>query len=218
MIAKAKNTFLYFLTIQLLLIMPSISYADNCSNNWKRPSSQTMETEVISATLTEYANGERYFSMKTGTSKVDIYYLRGALLVKGFDDDEINDESIFLLPLMFAVPIKVVSQAVPKGPCSITQKTSFELPEAEGEISPSAQGMLNYKFISVDRTSANIKINHISGTMQFTPPLDAPSEDSDVRGYKIVGPQKPYPVIGGSYTTLGALRRALKEKKSSPKP
>lgn len=221
MITKAKNTFLCFLIIQLLLIMSSVSYAKGCPNNWKRPSTQTMELGTIYATFAKYENGERYLSMKTGKLKIDVYYLRDALLVKGMDDIEINYDSILGLPVMFALPMQVVSRAVPKGFCNVTEKISFSIMGAEGEISPSAQELLNYKFTSIDKKSAKVKINYFSGTMGFTPPPNAPSEDIDVRGYKLVGQNKPYPVIGSKdlpVTTLGALRRALAEKKNSSTP
>ena len=222
MTIKIKKILLYLLAIQILFItLASISHAATCSNNWLRPSLQTMETEIMYATLTEHANGERYLFIKQGKSVFNVYYLRGALLVKGLDDAEINYDNIFWLPMAFARPMYIVSQAVSQGPCSIKQKTMFSLSDAEGEVSPLAQGMLSYKFTaSANSKSTNAEKIHFSGTMQFTPPLTAPHKDSDVRGYKLVGQTKPYPVIGSAdlpVTTLGELRRLLIEKKNSSK-
>lgn len=214
---KIKKILFCSLVIQILFItLSSISYAATCSNNWLRPSSQTMETEIMYAMLTEYANVERYFSMKQGGKTIDIYYLRGALLVKGLDDSEIKYDSIFWLPMVFVMPSVVVSKAVPQGPCSIAQKIPFSLPDAEGEIVPVAPGVLTYKYTSIDKKSADAKISHFGGMMQFTPTLAAPDENTNVKGFKLVSRTKPYPVIGSSdmpVTTLGELRRALDAKK-----
>jgi WG containing repeat len=52
--------------------------------------------------------------------------------------------------------------------------------------------------------------------MKFTPPEAAPSDDTVVKGFKIVDRFKPYTVIGSKdmpVTTLGELRRALDAKK-----
>ena len=216
MIIKIRKMLLCFLAVQILFItLSTISYAATCSNNWLRPSSQTMETEIMYATLTEYANVERYFSMKQGGKTIDIYYLRGALLVKGLDDSEIKYDSIFWLPMVF-MPTAVLSKAVPQGPCSIAQKTPFSLPDAEGEIVPVAPGVLTYKYTATDKNSADAKMNHIRGMMQFTPTLAAPDENTNVKGFKLVSRTKPYPVMGGSdmpVTTLKELRRALDAKK-----
>jgi hypothetical protein len=223
MIAKNKNIFIYFLVIQLLLIVPSFSYAIDCAsnNNWKRPSSQTMETKHISAALIKYENNERYFSMKRGESQVVIYYLEEMLLVKGLDDAEINFNEIVLLPAILATPVKIISQAFPQGPCKITKKTTFVLPDAEGEIVPSSDGGLNYKFVLIDKKSKEVRTINFIGTMRFTPPIPEPDKNTDVRGFKLVGRTEPYTVIGSSVlpvVTLKELRRVLKEKKSSSKP
>ena len=217
MIIKIKKMLFCLLAIQILFItFSAISYAATCSNNWLRPSSQTMETEIMYATLTEYANVERYFSMKQGGKTIDIYYLRGALLVKGLDDSEIKYDSIFWLPMVFVMPSGVVSKAVPQGPCSIAQKIPFSLPDAEGEIVPVAPGVLTYKYTALDKNSADTKMNHIRGMMQFTPTLAAPDENANVKGFKLVSRTKPYQVIGSSdmpVTTLKELRRVLDAKK-----
>lgn len=102
MIIKIKKMLFCLLAIQILFItFSAISYATTCSNNWLRPSSQTMETEIMSASMTEYANIERYFSIKQGWKTTHIYFLRGVLLIKGLDDDEIKYDDIFWLPMVF---------------------------------------------------------------------------------------------------------------------
>jgi hypothetical protein len=223
MIAKSKRTFLFFLIIQFLLMMSSFSYAADCAsnNNWKRPSSQTMERGNINAAMTKYENNERHFLMKTGESQIDIYYLDEMLLVKGLDDAEINFNSIALLPMVLSTPMKILSQALPQGPCKITKKITFSLPNIDGEIEPAAEGVLKYKFVITDKKSKDVKVNKFSGMMQFSPPTPMPDENTDVRGYKLVGRTPPYTMIGSSVlpvSTIGELRHALKEKKKSSKP
>jgi hypothetical protein len=146
MTIKIRKMLLCVLLIQLLFIsLSSVSHAATCSNNWLRPSSQTMDTEIMSASMTEYANLERYFSIKQGWKTTHIYFLRGTLLVKGLDDSEINYDNIFWLPMVF-MQGGVLSNAFPQGPCSITQKTPIALNEAEGEIVPISQGVIEYNY------------------------------------------------------------------------
>jgi hypothetical protein len=221
MIIKIKKMLFCLLAIQILFItFSAISNAATCSNNWLHPSSQTMETEIMYATLTKYANGEYYFSIKQKGENIDIYFLMGARLVKGLDDSEINYDKIPWIPTVFAMPIQVLLRAVPQGPCSVTQKITFSLPDAEGEITSSAQGVITYRYTATDKKSADARMSHVRGMMQFTPPLAAPSETSNISGYKLVGREKPYPVIGSKdmpMTTIGKLRRELCERQSGTK-
>ena len=219
MMLPFKKSILCCIAIQLFLITPSILYAASCSNNWLRPSLQTMETEIVYATLTEYTNGERYLFIKQGKSAFDVFYLRGALLVKGLDDSQLNYDTIWQLPMMF-MPMAILSQAVPQGPCSITQKTPFSLPEAEGEITPISQGVIRYEYALKDTKTADTTPRRFRGTMQFTPSAAAPSEDADVKGYKLVGRTKPYPVLGSAgmpATTIRELRRVEAAKAKAAK-
>lgn len=216
MIIKIRKMLLCLLAIQILFItLSTISYAATCSNNWRRVSSQTMETEIMSASMTEYANGERYFSIKQGWKTTYVYYLHGALLVKGLDDNEINYNNIFWFPMVFTQG-GVLSKAFPQGHCSITQKTQIALTEAEGEVVPASQGIIAYNYTLTGKQN----VKHFKGVMSFTPQDAAPSEDTVVKDFKIVGQSKPYTVIGSNdmpVTTLGELRRALIEKKNSSK-
>jgi len=196
------------LAIQLILITPSLLYAASCSNNWSHPSQQTMETEMMYASSMEYATGERYFFMKQGATSFDVYFLSGALLIRGLADAEINHDNIFWLPMVFVMPTHIFAKAVPQGPCGITQKTFISLPEAEGKIIPISPGVISYDYTSKDKNASG----HFRGMMQFTPPLPAPSEDTDLKGYKLVGRSKPYPVLGSKdmpMTTLKDLRRVI---------
>ncbi len=218
MIAKSKNIFIYFLIIQLFFGMPSFSYAGDCvsNNSWKRLSSITMETNVVSAALTKYANKERYFSMKTKESQVDIYYLDEIFLVKGLAEAEINFHGIFLLPMVLSTPVKIASQAFPQGPCKVTKKTTFSLQNIDGEVEPATDGIINYKFIITDTKSKDVKITEFKGMMKFALPISEPDKNTDVRGYILVDGKPPYTIIGSSVlpvTTIGELRRVLKEKK-----
>jgi len=87
----------------------------------------------------------------------------------------------------------VLSEAFPQGPCGITQKTSISLAEAEGEVVPSSQGAIGYNYALKGKQT----VKHFNGVMKFTPPEVAPSEDTDIRGYKLINRFKPYQVIGG---------------------
>jgi len=213
MIIKIRKMLFCLLAIQILFItLSSISHAATCSNNWLRPSSQTMENEIMSASMTEYANVERYLSIKQGWKTTHIYFLRGTLLVKGLDDSEINYDNIFWLPMVF-MQGGVLSNAFPQGPCSITQKTPIALNEAEGEIVPKSQGFIEYDYTLTGKKN----VKHFKGVMNFTPKEAAPSDDTVVKGFKIVERTKPYTIIGSKdmpVTTLGELRRALDAKKT----
>lgn len=210
---QLKKLLFCCMAIQIILITPSILHAATCSNNWLRPSSQTMETEVMSASMTEYANGEHYFSFKQGGKEFDVYYLKGAVLVKGLDDSEINYDHIFWLPTVF-MQKGVLLQAFPQGPCSVKQKTTFSLPDATGEITPVAPGVFDYQYSLEKSISSDKDIRNFKGTMKFTQPLAAPFEDSNISGYKLVKREKPYQVIGSKdmpAITIRELRRELYE-------
>ncbi len=212
MIIKMRKMLLRFLAVQILIItLSAVSYAATCSNNWRSPSSQTMETEIMTASMTDYANIERYLSIKQGWKTTHVYFLQGVLLVKGLDDDEINYDNIFWYPMMF-MQSGVLSKAFPQGPCSITQKTPIALTEAEGEVVRTSQGVIDYNYTLTGKQN----VKHFKGVMKFTPKEAAPSDDTVVKGFKIVNHTKPYTVIGSKdmpVTTLGELRRALDAKK-----
>jgi len=208
---RLRKLLVFCLAVQLFLITPPTLHAASCSNNWSSPSLQTMETELMYAAITEYANGERYFFMKQGTKAFDAYYLRGVLLIKGLAESDISHDNIFWLPMVFVMPASILTKAVPQGPCSITQKTLISLPEAEGEIIPISHGVISYHYQAKDKKSAG----HFRGTMQFTPLAAAPSEDADLKSYKLVGRTTPYPVLGGKdmpVTTIAGLRRVMAAK------
>jgi WG containing repeat len=238
MIIKIKKMLLYFLAIQLLFItLSSISHAATCSNNWLRPSFQTMEMENMSASITEYANGERHFSIRQGEEYIDVYYLKGALLVKGPSADKIESysrETIWWLPMVFVVPASVLSQAVPNGPCKLDGKTPFsiklsgaigygphKLTHAEGEVFPTSPSEIVYKFTAAtDPPTKDGKFIRYSGTLKLSPQEAAPKENANILGYTLVRQTRPFLVVGKSdlpVTTLGELLRALIEMKSSSK-
>jgi hypothetical protein len=213
MIMKMRKMLLCLSMIQLLFISLSfVSHAATCSNNWSVPSSQTMETEIMSASMTDYANIERYLSIKQGWKTIHIYFLQGVLLVKGLDDEEINYNNIFWYPMMF-MQGGVLKKAFPQGPCSITQKTPIASPEAEGEVAPKSQGVIEYDYTLKDKRN----VKYFKGVMNFNPKEAAPPDDTVVKGFKIVDQSKSFLVIGSKdmpVTTLGELRRALDAKKT----
>lgn len=213
MIIKMRKILLCLLAVQILFVsLAATSYAAACSNDWRSPSSQTMETEIMTASMTDYANIERYLTVKQGWKTTHVYFLQGVLLVKGLDDDEINYDNIFWYPMMF-MQSGVLKKAFPQGPCSITQKTPIALTEAEGDVVPESQGVIEYDYTL--KGKQNVK--HFKGVMKFTPKEAAPSDDTVVKGFKIVDRSKPYLVIGSKdmpVTTIGELRRALDAKKT----
>ena len=235
---KIKKILFCSLVIQILFItLSSISHAATCSNSWLLPSSQTMEMENMSASITEYANGERHFSIKQGGEYIDVYYLKGALLVKGLSADKIESysrETIWWLPMVFVVPASVLSQAVPNGPCNVSGKTPFsiklsgaigygphKLTHAEGEVFPKSPSEIVYKFnAATDPPAKDGKFILYSGTIKLSPKEAAPEDNTNILGYILVRQTRPFLVVGKSdlpVNTLGELRRALMEKKSNSK-
>jgi len=235
---KIKKILFCSLVIQILFItLSSISHAATCSNSWLLPSSQTMEMENMSASITEYANGERHFSIKQGGESIDVYYLKGALLVKGLSADKIESysrETIWWLPMVFVVPASVLSQAVPNGPCNLNGKTPFsiklsgaigygphKLTHAEGEVFPKSPSEIVYKFnAATDPPAKDGKFILYSGTIKLSPKEAAPEDNTNILGYILVRQTRPFLVVGKSdlpVNTLGELRRALMEKKSNSK-
>lgn len=158
---------------------------------------------------------------KEGKSATDIYYLRGALLVKGLADSEIQYDTIWMLPMTQGMPTAYLAGAFRDGPCSISRKMSFAVSSARGEISPQSTGVLAYEYIdSAPTTPSGMKGVRHEGLMKFTTPDAEPSADTDIRGYKLIGRSRPYPVVGSPdlpIGTIGKLRRWLSEKKSREK-
>ena len=233
MIIKIKKILLCSLVIQILFItLSSISHAATCSNNWLLPSSQTMEMKNMSASITEYASGERHFSIRQGEEYIDVYYLKGALLVKGLSADKIKSysrETIWWLPMVFVVPASVLSQAVPNGPCKLNGKTPFsiklsgaigygpqKLTHAEGEVFPASPSEIVYKFTAAtDPPAKDGKLILYSGTLKLSPREAAPKESDNIVGYTLVRQTGLSTVVGSSalpVTTLGELRQALVQK------
>ena len=105
------------------------SEGNDCRNEWSHPSHQTMRMDsATSFALTEYKNGDRYFSVKQSTGEsVEIYYLKDTVLVKGHgkEPSEVLTQAqieqsfhheLFWLPMVFVVPISILAEAAPNGP------------------------------------------------------------------------------------------------------
>lgn len=209
--------------------------AGECQNAWVRPAVQTMNMDSsISFSLVEFRNGERHFSAKQGTGQeVDIYYLKGVVLVKGYSQTQIeqfSENSLFMMPMAFAVPIAVLSETVPKGPCTVEASKSFSVPlsgamqmqgrklvSASGELAPSVPSEISYQLdVSIDPPALNKTAIRYSGTMSFAPLQEMPLDETDVTGYLLVTRARPFSVAGnlGVPGKLGKLRQFLSARKA----
>lgn len=214
--------------ITITCFLSGYASAADCRNLWQLPASQTMRTDaVISFSLNDYKNGERHFSVKDSGKSIDIYYLKGVMLVKGYSQAEIKKlpaTSLFMMPMAFTVPTAVLAEAVPKGPCSVERKVSlaaslegmrlknWKLTQAVGELAPSALGEVSYQIdVSIDPPAPEKKSVHYAGTMSFLSQEESPNEETDVTGYLLVMGSQPFLVAGsaGVPTKLGDLRRFL---------
>ena len=184
---------------------------------------------AVSFTQTNFGNGERHFSAKQDTGqRVDIYYLKGALLVKGYSQTQIEEfppNTLFMMPMTFSVPITALSVAVPKGPCTLETKMSFSTPlpgtlrlqdrkltSAAGEAAPSALANVAYQLeVLIDPPALNKTSISYSGTMSFANLQESLPDETDVTGYLLVTRSKPFPVAGSSGVPgkLGELRRFI---------
>ncbi len=102
----------------ILLSFSGYAGVADCRNEWARPSSQTMSMDsAISFALTDYKNGERHFSVKQSSGQgAEIYYLKGAVLVKGYSQAQIEQfpqNGLFMMPMAFAVPIAILAEVAP---------------------------------------------------------------------------------------------------------
>lgn len=209
----------------------------DCRNEWMRPSSQTMSMDSsISFALTDYKNGERHFSVRQSPEHgAEIYYLKGAVLVKGYSHDQLDQlpqNALFMMPMTFAVPIMVLAEAAPKGPCNVEVKMPIaiqlsgemrlqdrKLTNATGQLLPSPPRELSYELdVSIDPPAQNKTSIRYSGTMSFAPQQEAPPDDTDVSGYIVVTRARPFPVAGsaGVPATLGKLKRFLASVQAAP--
>lgn len=225
------------LLISVIWLISNYASAADCQNIWQRPSSQTMNMDAtVSFSLSDYKNGERHFSVKDSKQSIDIYYLKGVMLVKGYSQaqiDKIPETTLFMMPMAFTVPTAVLSEAVPKGPCSVKGKASFSVPlsgsmrlqdrklsNAVVELVSSESGDVSYKMdVSIDPPAQNKTSVRYSGTMSFVPQQESPNEEADVRGYLLVMRSRPFPVAGiaGVPTKLGDLRRFLLAGQLTPR-
>lgn len=233
---RVSAIFLCLLAIYLYFSVGPVLAAD-CRNLWTRPSSQTMSMDSsISFELVDFKNGERYFSIRqNGGQSVDVFFLKGAVLVKGYSQaqiDKISENAIFWMPMVFAVPAAVLSEAVPKGPCTIKEDISISVPltgairlqdreltKAAGLISPSTTNKVSYQLdVSIDPPAPNKSKVNYSGTMSFAPQQESPADETDVSGYLLLIRERPYPSAGesGIPGALGELRRYLETTRKTP--
>jgi len=203
--------------------------AADCRNEWLRPSSQTMSMgSAILFMLTDYKNKERHFSMKQGPNQVDVYYLKGILLVKGYSEaqiEKITQATLFWMPMAFSVPTAILGDAEPKGPCNVGGKMPFSIKSsgaimlqnrkisgAVGQLFRSTPSEISYEFdVSFDPPAPQEASVRYAGTMSFAPQEESLSDDTDITGYMVVRHSPPFPVAGspGVPAKLGELRRLL---------
>jgi len=200
-----------------------------CRNEWTHPSSQTMTLDsAISFQFTDYKNGERHFSITQGGQSVEIYYLKGAVLVKGYTQDQLEQmpkNTLFMMPMTFFVPISILSELTPSGPCNIKEKLLIStklsgmvglqgrrFTGANGQLKISGSNDVAYDLdVSIDPPEVNKKSVRYSGTMLFEPKLDFPPNDTDVSDFLVI---KKSDLSSTAYylkspTSLGELRRQL---------
>lgn len=228
---------MHMLLITVIYFLSDRASAVDCQNRWERPVSQTMSMDAaISFSLSDYKNGERHFSVKDSEQSLDIYYLKGAVLVQGYSQAQIEQlpaGALFMMPMAFTVPIMVLSEAVPKGPCAVAGKASFAVPLSGGlssqgrkltnamvELVPSASGEVSYQLdVSIDPPAQNKTSVRYSGTMSFVSQQASPDEETDLTGYLVVTRSRPFPVAGsaGVPAKLGDLRRFVSVGQAAPK-
>ncbi len=228
--------FVLFIGISLSLSV----YADavGCRNEWARPSSETMSMDsAISFQLTDYKNDERYFSVTQGDQGIEIYYLKGAVLVKGYTQvqlEQMPENTLFMMPMTFAVPISILAEVAPKGPCNIKEKTPVstrlsgamglqgrKLTGANGQLLLSAPSEVTYELdVSIEPPAPNKTSVRYSGTMSFAQKQESPPDDTDVTNFLVVTRSRPFPVAGSSGVPakLGELRRHLAASQKTPSP
>ncbi|MDD5300768.1 MAG: hypothetical protein PHD65_09775 [Gallionella sp.] len=223
----------------ILLSFSGYAGVADCRNEWAHPSFQTMSMDsAISFALTDYKNGERHFSVKQSSGQgVEIYYLKGAVLVKGYSQAQIEQfpqNGLFMMPMTFAVPIAILAEIAPNGPCNIEAKTPVstqlsgamrlqdrKLTGAVGQLAPSALSEVSYELdVSIDPPAPNKKSVRYSGAMSFAPQQESLPEDTDITGYLVVTRSRPFPVAGNSGVPvkLGDLKRFLVSGQIVSKP
>jgi hypothetical protein len=215
------------------LIAHTTMIATNCTNKWVNASSQTMnmDSEFL-FTLKDYKNKERHFSAIQGPNKLDVYYMKGAVLIKGYSEDQIKKIAqkeygnvLFMMPMAFAVPTAILAKAAPKGPCNVKAKIPFSIPSLGemrlqgrkltnivGQLYSSSPNEISYEFdASTDPPVPNKTLVRYSGAMSFGPQEESLPDDTDVKGYTVVTRSRPYSVAGspGVPAKLGELRSFL---------
>lgn len=214
------------LAVLLFLISGQLAAADERSA-WLYPSSQTMYMDSeYSSMLTDYKNMERIYSVKTVNGNIDIFYLRGFVLVRGFSDSQIEKllkgSGLFMLPMNIALPVPILMEAAPNGPFDLKEETPFsiklsggcvlqgrKMSSAAGHIHRVDRYNVSYEFdLLTDPPLPNNAAVRFSGTMSFAPKQAAPSDDIDVTGYTVVRQLQIVGVAGsqGVPSKLGQLR------------
>lgn len=229
---------IFVLFIGISLSLSAQAGAVDCRNEWARPSSESMSMDsAISFQLTDYKNGERHFSVMQGEQGIEIYYLKGAVLVKGYSQaqlEQLPENTLFMMPMTFAVPISILAEVAPKGPCNIKENTPVsirlsgairlqdrKLTVANGQLLPSAPSEVTYELdVSIEPPTPSKTSVRYSGTMSFAPQQESPPDDTDVTGFLLVTRSRPFPVAGNSGVPakFGELRRYLVSGQKTPNP
>lgn len=229
---------LFVLFIGISLSLSVYADAGGCRNEWARPSSETMSMDSsISFQLTDYKNDERHFSVTQGDQSIEMYYLKGAVLVKGYTQaqlEQMPENTLFMMPMTFAVPISILAEVAPNGPCNIKEKTPVstrlsgamklqdrKLTGANGQLLPSAPSEVTYELdVSIEPPAPNKTSIRYSGTMSFAQKQESPPDDADVTNFLVVTRSRPFPVAGSSGVPakLGELRRHLAARQKTPNP
>jgi len=221
-----------FLLAALFFLLSGQLSATDCKDAWMHPSSQGMRMEPgYSASLTDYKNMERHYSMRQDSLNIDIYYLNGFLLIKGMPDDKIEElernAGLFMLPMnvtLLTAPLLI--RAVPNGPCKVKEKSLFsielsggmmlggrKITSAKGQISRVAQNDISYKMDVFTDPLARVKL---SGTMSFAPKQET-ADNTDVSGYTVIRRSQILGIAGdsGIPRKIGELRNFILSKRDS---
>ena len=227
------------LLIGLFFSLSAQAGTADCRNDWWGSSSQTMTMDSsISFALTNYKNEERHFSVNQGPDRsLDIYYLKDAVLIKGYSDAQIeqtNQNELSMMPIAtLSLPTTLLAKAAPKGPCNVGAKMPFSIQfsdadklrdrtisGAAGHLIQSAPNEISYEIdVSFDPAPYKALVRY-SGTLSFAPQEESPTNDADLAGFTVFGNSRPFSVIGSSafpVMKLGEVRRFLATRQMAPR-
>ena len=211
----------------LLLAVASSSAAAQCQNNWTRASAQTLAISSFAKfTLNSYESGESILSIsQDGEASLDIIFIRGATLVKGFPGADlevfVRDQSRWM-QMVFATATIAITQASKAGPCEVdgTQPVAtnfdgalrlhtFKLISAVGKITALRPGEIAYQLtMSTEPTLPEGQALTYTGTMSFQKPESDLPDVTEVGNYSVVR-RGQATFVASTPTSLAQLRTLI---------